>query len=87
MVKLSLYCYKEFILLQIIHIYVLSYNSKVDKCLFVILKDGGDWETDHEKYAQFDEHTKIKCPDGTVSFWNFFYFISYSSLNKTSWRW
>lgn len=27
----------------------------------------GDWETDHEKYAKFDEVTKNRWPDGTVS--------------------
>uniref|UniRef100_A0A2S2PY59 Uncharacterized protein n=1 Tax=Sipha flava TaxID=143950 RepID=A0A2S2PY59_9HEMI len=25
----------------------------------------GDWETDHEKYAKFDEVTKKRWPDGT----------------------
>lgn len=35
-------------------------------CLLFIFIDG-DWEADHEKYAKFDEDTKNRWPDGTVS--------------------
>lgn len=27
----------------------------------------GDWEADHEQYAKFDEVSKIKWPDDSVS--------------------
>lgn len=49
-------------------------------CKIFILIDG-DWEADHEKYAKYDEVTKKKWPDGTVSI--FYLFIGVSTCILT----
>lgn len=42
----------------------------------------GDWETDHEKYAKFDEVTKNRWPDGTVStiYYTYYKFLYFKQL-------